>query len=424
MFTKDLDDLRRQIAQDRDAASEILTRAEGDLSGPDADEFDRLINRAKANKDKLDGYQRRADAIASFESITGAPVDPAAPPPPSREHHGGPQGARLLTRAESVSGWAADNGLTESGSEQPSFDRYLRGIVTNRWEGAEQERALAEGTQSAGGYLVPTPLASYVIDLARNATRAIQAGAVTIPMQSQTLRVPRLTNEGAPGWRSENAQITAQDMTFDSVLFTAHSLDRLVIISRELFDDSLPNADGVIANSFAKQLAVALDYAALRGSGVAPVPQGVLNTPGVTPTTHGANGTAITNYDFLLNAVQVVRSNNFEPNAHIVSPKTVTDLRTLKDSQNRYLQPPPDSLPLLATNQIPTNLTVGTASTGTEIYTGQWDQLAFGVRTEFILEFLRERYADYGQYAFVGHLRADVQLLHPAAFTVDTGILA
>jgi HK97 family phage major capsid protein len=277
---------------------------------------------------------------------------------------------------------------------------------------------------TAGGYLVPTPLASYVIDLARNATRVIQAGAVTIPMQSQTLRVPRLTNEGAPAWRNENAQITEQDMTFDSVLFTAHSLDRLVIISRELFDDSLPNADGVIANSFAKQLAVSLDYAALRGSGVAPVPTGVLNTTGVTTTTHGANGTAITNYDFLLNAVQVVRSNNFEPNAHIVSPKAVTDLRTLKDSQGRYLQPPPDSLPLLATNQIPTNLTVGTASTGTEIYTGQWDQLAFGIRAEFTMEFLRERYADYGQYGFIGHLRADVQLLHGSAFTVDTGMLA
>jgi len=419
MYIRDIDDLRRQIAQDRDAANEILTRAEGDLVGPDADEFDRLINRAKANKDRLDGYQRRADAVASFESITSAAPDPAAPPAAAGQPDAGSHGVRLLTRADSVSQWTG-----QSPENQPSFDKYIRGIVSGNWRDADQERALAEGTQSAGGYLVPAPLASFVIDIARNQTRVIQAGAVTIPMEYQTLRVPRLINEGAPAWRNENAQIPEQDMQFDSVLFTAKSLDRLVILSRELFEDSNPSAMGVIANSFAKQIAVGLDYAALRGSGVAPVPLGVLNTPGVTTTSHGANGSAISalSYDFLLQAVNTVRANNFEPNAHIVAPKTVTSLRTLKDTMERYLQPPADSLPLLATNQVPINLTVGTSSDASEVYTAQWDQLGIGVRTEFVLEFLRERYADYGQYAFVGHLRADIQLLQPAAFAVDVGI--
>ncbi|ETZ53337.1 hypothetical protein L838_1815 [Mycobacterium avium MAV_120709_2344] len=86
------------------------------------------------------------------------------------------------------------------------------------------------------------------------------------------------------------------------------------------------------------------------------------------------------------------------------------------------MQPPADSLPLLATNQIPVNLTVGTSSDASEAYTAQWDQLAIGIRTEFVLEFLRERYADFGQYGFIGHLRPNVQLLQPAAFAVDTGI--
>jgi HK97 family phage major capsid protein len=243
-------------------------------------------------------------------------------------------------------------------------------------------------------------------------------------MQSQTLRVPRLINEGGPSWRNENAQIPEADMQFDSVLFTAKSLDRLIVISRELFEDSNPDASGVIANSFGRQIAVALDYAALRGSGVTPVPLGVLNTSGVTTTSHGANGSAISalSYDFLLDAVNAVRANNFEPNAHIVAPRTVTSLRKLKDSQQRYLQPPADSLPLLPTNQIPTNLTVGTSSDASEAYTAQWDQLAIAIRTEFVLEFLRERYADTGQYGFIGHLRADIQLLQPAAFAVDLGI--
>jgi hypothetical protein len=47
----------------------------------------------------------------------------------------------------------------------------------------------------------------------------------------------------------------------------------------------------------------------------------VLNTSGVTVTTHGANGANIANYDWLLDAQGVVLGNNYEPNAHIVAPR-------------------------------------------------------------------------------------------------------
>jgi hypothetical protein len=36
-----------------------------------------------------------------------------------------------------------------------SFDRYLKGLATGNWDGAPEERALSEGTASAGGHLVP-----------------------------------------------------------------------------------------------------------------------------------------------------------------------------------------------------------------------------------------------------------------------------
>jgi hypothetical protein len=37
---------------------------------------------------------------------------------------------------------------------------------------------------------------------------------------------------------------------------------------------------------------------------------------------------------------------------------------------------------------------------------------------------LAERYADNQQVAFLAHLRADVQLLQPTAFVVDTRVRA
>jgi HK97 family phage major capsid protein len=344
-------------------------------------------------------------------------------PPRVTRRDCGLAGQQILTRDQNVETWCRDNGVVKRDQEPGSFDRWLRGIVTGDWSGAEHERALSVGTSTAGGHLVPTPLSSNVIDLARNAMQVVRAGAVTVPMTASTLKVARLTGESAPAWRNENAAVTAGDLTFDAVTFSAKSLDRLVIMSRELFEDSDPSASDVIARSFAAQLALELDRVALRGSGTAPEPRGVLNTSGITSTSHTANGAAITNYDWFLDAAGAVLANNYAPNAHIVAPRTVTSLSKLKEATtNAYMAPPSSLLPLLPTKQIPVNLTVGTSSDCSEIYTAQWDQLAIGIRTGFELRMLAERYADNQQIAFLAHLRADVQVLQPTAFVVDTGV--
>jgi HK97 family phage major capsid protein len=268
-------------------------------------------------------------------------------------------------------------------------------------------------------------LAADVIDLARNATRVMQAGAVTVPMTSQTLKYPRLTGEGSPAWHAEHAQINDADLVFDSITFTARALTRLVRISMEMVEDAPEQAEGVIARSFAEQIALELDRVALRGSGTAPEPRGVLNISGVTITTHGANGAAIANYDFWLDAVGAVRNANFEPNAHLQAPRSSTSLSKLKETSTlAYLAPPANMLPMLATKQIPVNLTVGTSTDCSEVYTADWSQLLISVRTELRILPLRERYADFGQYGFLAWFRADVQLAQPSAFVVDTGVRA
>jgi HK97 family phage major capsid protein len=332
----------------------------------------------------------------------------------------------VLTREQSVYDWMAARGAFDPAEVPLSFDRFLRGMATGRWEGAEHERALAEGTIGAGGALVPSPLSARVIDLARNATRVFQAGAVTVPMTAQTLALARLTSEGTPAWKSENAAITAADMVFDRVTFTARTLVRLITLSVELFEDADPSSEDVIARAFAGQMAVELDRVALLGSGTAPEPRGVLNQSGVTLSAHGANGTAISNYDWWLDAKGTVLAGNFEPNAHIQAPRSSTSLAKLKEATtNAYLAPPAGMLPMLTTKTIPINVTVGTSTDTSYIITADWSNLLVGIRTDFTLRFLGERYlADNLQYAFLAYLRADVQLAQPAAFVVDTGVRA
>jgi len=409
-----LDQLRQRRDTARQSAEQILTRAADEQRDLTADELAEHRQHVTAEREAADEADRiRDEQIAELRATAARRTGPPAPRGP------------VLTREQNVEDWARTRSLIPD--DQPlSFGRYLKGLATGNWDGAEHERALSEGTATAGGHLVPTPLSARVIDLARNQTRVFQAGAITVPMTAQTLKLARLTGEGSPAWKAENATITAADMTFDSVTFTARTLVRLVTLSVELFEDADPSSEDVIARSFASQLALELDRVALRGSGTTPEPRGVLNTSGITTTTHGANGANITNYDWFVDAAGAVLANNFDPNAHIVAPRTVTSLAKLKEATtNAYMAPPVSLLPRLPTKQIPINLTVGTSTDASEIYTGQWDQLMIGIRTSFSLQFLRERFlADNLQYAFLAYLRADVQLAQPAAFTVDTGVRA
>jgi hypothetical protein len=129
-----------------------------------------------------------------------------------------------------------------------------------------------------------------------------------------------------------------------------------------------------------------------------------LNQTGVTITTHGANGTAITNYDWFIDAAGTVLANNFIPNAHIVAPRTVTSLSKLKEATtNAYMVPPTVLLPLLPTRQVPITNTTGTSTDTSEIYTAQWDQCWIGLRTNFNIRFLQERFADW-PIRFLGEL--------------------
>ena len=297
-----LDQLREQRTAARTAADDILTRAaaeQRDLTPEELAEHGRQVVAEREASDAMEAERDRQ--LAELRAAATRRPGPAAPRDP------------VLQRSESVYDWLAQRGAFNPAEERLSFDKYLKGMATADWTGAEHERALAEATIGAGGALVPSPLSARVIDLARNQTRVFQAGAVTVPMTAQTVAIPRLLTEGSPAWKTENAAITAADMTFDRITFTARTLVRLITLSVELFEDSDPSSEDVIARSFAAQMALELDRVALFGTGTAPEPRGVLNQSGITTTAHGANGSNITNYDWFIDAKGAVLANNFEP---------------------------------------------------------------------------------------------------------------
>lgn len=334
------------------------------------------------------------------------------------------EAARPLTRSQSFAGYAQARGMVREDEDQLDFRKYLRGLATGDWKGADAERrAMAEGTNAAGGFLVPTLLSAQMIDLARNSTQVLKAGATLVPMENRTLTVPKWLADPAAAWHTENAAITPSDPTIGSVLLTAQTIAANVIVSRELLEDA-PTVSDRLAEAFAAQFALRLDLAALYGSGVTPEPRGVKNSAGVAVTPLGANGTTPVNYDFLVDAAGRLADANEDPTGIIYSGRTARGLSKLKDTLGQPLDLPDyiATIPRLATNQVPNALTAGTSTDTSDVFVADWSKLLVGIRTELQVSVLAERYADYGSIGFVAWMRADIAVARPKAFDVTTGV--
>ena len=72
---------------------------------------------------------------------------------------------------------------------------------------------------------------------------------------------------------------TDADQSFDSFTAIPKRISGSTVVSRQLVYQSSPDIDAFIANDIANAIAVAVDNAALNGTGTAPQPLGILHYP-------------------------------------------------------------------------------------------------------------------------------------------------
>lgn len=289
---------------------------------------------------------------------------------------------------------------------------YLRAMVRGAKSDVER-RALSEGADSAGGYTVPHVVMAPMIDRMRAASVVMRAGALTIPITSDSASFAKVATDPVPGWRAENAAVAESDPTFANVPFAPKSLMVMVRLSRELLEDSI-NIETALPDVIAKAMATELDRVALMGTGSGSQPRGVANFAGLTSSGYAA--LELTNYIPLVRMRTALRTANSDVTAFIMSPRDEGALAEKLDGDGNPLIIPPAiaNTPRLVTTSIPTNL--GDDDDESLILAGDWSRLMVGIRSQLRIEILKERYADYHQYAFVAHLRADIAAEHEAAF--------
>jgi hypothetical protein len=141
-----LDELRGRRDAARAAQDEVLTRAateSRDLSPDELAEHGRQVAAEREAADAMDAERDRQ--LAELRAAPTRRPNTATSEP-------------VLTREQSVADWLQARGAFDRYGDEPlSLQRYLRGMATGAWDGAEHERALAEATVGAGGALVPAP---------------------------------------------------------------------------------------------------------------------------------------------------------------------------------------------------------------------------------------------------------------------------
>lgn len=293
----------------------------------------------------------------------------------------------------------------------------------------EARAVLTTGTDADGGFLVPSLTMGRVLEALMPASSVLSAGAGILPLEAQgakSFTMAAVETVPTAAWRAENAAVAESDPSFRAVVMVPRSLSFYFRSSREWLADAF-GADNVLNQIIAQAFAREMDRAALRGTGTAPQPRGILNTTNVLSVPNGTNGASLasTRYaNFFTGVQQILENNGPMPTAAIMSPRSRVVLGGLLDTTNQPLMVPSmlSDLRLLVTSQVPNNLTVGTSTDCSEIYLGDFSRVVYAMRENVSIQPLREAFATSGQVAFLAHARVDIAVLYPRAFAVVTGV--
>jgi len=193
-------------------------------------------------------------------------------------------------------------------------------------------KALAEGTDGQGGYLVPDDFRAELIEhLGRSAS--FRAMATVIPMESKLFEAPSLTADVAVYWGSENTAISTTSADFGNFQLTPFRLNAIIYASRELFADSAISIMEILQRRFRIKVGQQENKVFLAGSGSGQ-PTG-LNSA----TLRSLSAGSALNPDHLTQAYYLLPEDYREQATWLINSRAMVALENAKDSNGAYLYP-------------------------------------------------------------------------------------
>lgn len=310
-------------------------------------------------------------------------------------------------------------GFAVPGATETKEDKAIKGFGTYVRTGVKA--AMQEGTDSEGGYLVPTQYSNELVAALRDMSFLRMAGARVISVSgTDSFRVPAIDAYSAAAvLTAEEAAFDQKEPTVREVEFNPYKYTRLSKVSDELLADSRINVVGdVLVPDVAQAFAAAENAAFTTGTGTAQ-PQGVVT--GATVGVTAASATAIT-ADEVVDLYHAL-DYKYRPRAvWMMNDATAKLIRKLKDSDGQYLWQPglqagqPDRL---LGRPVYTNNTMATAAVNAK--TLLFGDLSYYWIADFAglsMKRLEELYAANGQVGFRWYKRMDANVMLAEAIQV------
>lgn len=273
---------------------------------------------------------------------------------------------------------------------------------------------------SGSQYLVSTDsMPGSFIDLLRNTSVTLRMGISRMAGLVGNVTIPRMTAGNTAYWLAdESTQITESQPTIGQVSLSPKNVAALTELSHQLMQQSSPDAESLVMNSIARDIALAVDVGVLRGSGGSGQPQGIVGTSGVGSVTGGSMDAA----DIVEFQADVAASNALSAGCGYVTTPAVAALLMVRPE-----------LPSTGTSRVWTgNMLEGQLfghramasnqmSSATMLF-GDWSTVVLGEWG--VLELMVNPFSDFtrGLSQVRGWYTCDVAMRYPGAFSYASSI--
>ena len=127
------------------------------------------------------------------------------------------------------------------------------------------------------------------IDVLRNASSVMQAGATMLRGLQGNVVIPKKTAGASAGWiATEGGDSSESEFTTGSVTMSPKVIGAHTDVTRLLLQQSSLDVENLIRDDLTQSIATAIDLGALAGSGSSGQPTGIANTSGINTTTFAA----------------------------------------------------------------------------------------------------------------------------------------
>ena len=233
-----------------------------------------------------------------------------------------------------------------------------------------QKRDLTAGTNNAGGFTVAADMRSGdFISVLRNAMVIDTLGTRMLTGLQGNVAIPKQSASASAFWVAENAAPTESQQTIAQITMSPKTVGAFTDVSRRLLLQSSIDVESMVQNDLAAILGLAIQQAAISGTGASNQPTGILTAVSST-VVGGTNGLAPTWQNIIDLETGVAQANaDVGSMAYLTNAKVRGRLKTVQKFSGTNGMPvwdggnnPVNGYNAAVTNAVPSNLTKGTSS--------------------------------------------------------------